>query len=220
MKDNNNILILDDYERRAIKFLSSHPGAHWVKTADQCIKALNDYIWHEVYLDHDLEDSIYSASGRRGDGMEVVDWLTKYGPKHLDNTVFTIHSMNNIHGTEMVARLRLAGYKAFYRPYHGDFWAIDKERDNPIDNENDPCIFYMPGKVVLDVSPIGITEEEELPFYMELIASFLRKRKEEKEALDKKELQKKADELKAKYLKNYKPAASKTESKEIVITKV
>lgn len=167
-------LILDDYERRARKFLWAHPSAWWVKTAPACISALEKYIWREVFLDHDLEDSIYPASGRKGDGMEVVEWLIKKKPSHLKDCVFTIHSMNNRSGPEMVRRLRAAGYTAYYRPYHGDFYSLSGERDNVVEKAHDPNILYMPGAIILNVGEAGISSDAEVEAAVKIIRDYIK----------------------------------------------
>lgn len=169
------ILFLDDFERRAKKFMWSHNNVTWVKTAPQAIQQLSIGYWDYVYLDHDLEDSIYAAFGHHGDGMDVVNWVKKNKPKHLSKTVFFVHSMNNNHGPEMVGKLRDSGYKAYYRPYHGSFYDLEAELDNPVDAAQDPNLFYMPGQVVLKLDQW--TSDTEIDVVAKLIKKLVAEKK-------------------------------------------
>lgn len=78
------ILFLDDSMERCKKFLSAHPMADIVHTADAAMYALNNwgregeksYIknWDLVCLDHDLDDD-FDKAGHHNTGYTVAQYI-------------------------------------------------------------------------------------------------------------------------------------------------
>lgn len=92
-----SILFLDDDITRWQLFLQrfGHLEVKWVKTAQECIKELEDHVWDIVSLDHDLgEDD--------GCGMDVVRYITYEQPFV---NVIAIHSWNQPAASLMHERL-------------------------------------------------------------------------------------------------------------------
>ena len=105
------ILFLDDDPTRAQLFLRDNPDVLWVKTAEDCIAAL-DKAWDIVYLDHDLGDD--GMGQAEYTGMHVVRWVEDNKP---DVERFHVHSWNIPAAAMMVQRLRDAGYPVTSRPF-------------------------------------------------------------------------------------------------------
>ena len=110
-------LFLDDDPARADAFLDKFPDAHWVETAEDCIKALAETTWDEIHLDHDLEGEWFVDSERNDCGMEVVRWLTTQPRNHLLAAKFVVHTHNHNAAMVMVTQLGLAGYYVLEQPF-------------------------------------------------------------------------------------------------------
>ena len=128
------ILFLDDDPARARSFLTRHPQAVWVETAEECIARLSEE-WDQVHLDHDLGGEIYVDSRRPDCGMEVVRWLCAEPRAHVSETLFIIHTLNAEAASSMLTSLREHGYHAVYRPFGVDLyeWYAEEELDDVLD---------------------------------------------------------------------------------------
>jgi hypothetical protein len=110
------ILVLDDDPARAVEFLTDHPHAVWVETVSDCIRALAES-WDEVHLDHDLGGEQFVNHDRDDCGMAVVRWLCTAERKHLQSTLFVIHTHNPAAAVVMTFHLQSAGYTVQEHPF-------------------------------------------------------------------------------------------------------
>ena len=99
----DHYLILDDDSKRIDNFHLHLPHAHWARTADQCIHALQTLDYKGLFLDHDLE---MSGAGH-GNGMDVVRWLCQH---HTQLDFIVIHSLNLDAVPHMYTSLRSYSY--------------------------------------------------------------------------------------------------------------
>jgi len=104
-----HVLVLDDEEVRLKAFRRKLIGniVLTVKTADECIKALENSTWDYVFLDHDLGGNILVESGR-GTGYEVAEWLSNHPEKKPKDII--IHSFNAAGAKNMLSLLPEAKY--------------------------------------------------------------------------------------------------------------
>jgi len=109
------ILFLDDSKKRIKRFKAANPHAHTVETAEECIAALENQKWTEVYLDHDLGGEAWVDSNRADTGFEVVRWIVKNKPEVKR---FTVHSHNHLAAPLMARALMNAGYQVRYVPFN------------------------------------------------------------------------------------------------------
>jgi hypothetical protein len=133
-KPSPQILFLDDDLARARAFLTRHPEAVWVETAEACIARLAEE-WDQVHLDHDLGGEIYVDCARPDCGMEVVRWLCAEPRGHVNEALFIIHTHNAEAARLMLQSLREHGYQAVYRPFGVDLfdWLADEEANEELD---------------------------------------------------------------------------------------
>jgi hypothetical protein len=113
------ILFLDDDPGRVEAFLRDHPGATWVRTAEQCLAHLAG-LWDEVHLDHDLGGEVFVEHERDDCGMAVVRWLCERHRDHLRATRFIVHTRNPNAACVMHFHLQVMGYDAEVRPFGPD----------------------------------------------------------------------------------------------------
>lgn len=116
------VLVLDDDTDRVDYFRIGLNRAHMlhVPSAAAAIHQIKFRTWDVVFLDHDLEESIFNYGIiDHGCGMDVVDALVNKLRRDgaLLGTLFVVHSINERRGTLMVDRLRAAGYRASRRTY-------------------------------------------------------------------------------------------------------
>ena len=114
VKENSNVLFLDDSPLRIKKFKSKIPFAITVETAKDCIEELRAGIWQSCWLDHDLGGEIHVDSNREDSGMEVVRWIEENKPK-VDS--FVIHSLNIVAAKQMEEKLKKCGYHVVSIPF-------------------------------------------------------------------------------------------------------
>ncbi len=110
------ILFLDDDPARRAKFLTTNPGAVWVETADDCIRALGEP-WDEIHLDHDLGGEHFVDHERDDCGMAVIRWLCAEPRLHLQSALFVIHTHNPGAAIAMMFQLQAMGYIVHERPF-------------------------------------------------------------------------------------------------------
>lgn len=103
------LLILDDQEMRHELFRHKYEGhdiTHaW--TASQAIHYLSNNEYDYIFLDHDLGNQSYMASGP-GTGYEVAEWISKH--PELKGSKIIIHSFNPAGASNMDNLLRRNGF--------------------------------------------------------------------------------------------------------------
>jgi CheY-like chemotaxis protein len=125
------ILFLDDSLKRAKEFISNMVGTVVVhaSTPNEAIKEI--MVAHDpertgvegarspfdaVFLDYDMDEE---HAGKKGDGMDVVDWITT-GFERADNlreALFVIHSLNKQGSRLMHDALKCWGMSVIVEPF-------------------------------------------------------------------------------------------------------
>jgi hypothetical protein len=116
LSNGRRILFLDDDPARGVEFLTRNPDAVWVKTAGDCIRALGEP-WDEVHLDHDLGGEHFVDHDRDDCGMAVIRWLCAEPRRHLQSSLFVIHTHNPGAALAMMFQLQSMGYIVQERPF-------------------------------------------------------------------------------------------------------
>jgi hypothetical protein len=124
-------LFLDDSPARARWAMRNLEGVVWVKTAAECIAAL-DRPWDAVYLDHDL-DGEWQDWREKNTGTEVVRWILTNRPA-IGRVV--VHSLNSPAANRMAKALSRRGYAAEYVSFLT--LVNDRERECRANKESTP----------------------------------------------------------------------------------
>jgi hypothetical protein len=104
------ILVLDDSKRRQIKFKELFIGDS-VDIAENIEEAkvfLSNYIYDQIYLDHDLLPEHYGYDCYDGTGKELVDWIIEN--ESNINSEIIVHSFNDSGAKYMVESLLQNSY--------------------------------------------------------------------------------------------------------------
>lgn len=118
------VLILEDDKRRVNIFLKElwpYCSIKWVESVDACIIELKETKYDALFLDHDLEHTVYSDPSGKNVGFEVVRWLA--GNKPAIGFVL-VHSCNAYAAPLMYKDLVSAGYTALYTSFPNIKWDL------------------------------------------------------------------------------------------------
>src|SRR5262245_41886870 len=108
------ILFLDDDKKRYRRFLSAHPAATIVHTAQEAIVALRTASWDVVSLDHDLGGQQFQNPQESNSGSAVVRFLAA---TWVPIGRIIIHFFNVPAAQDMQSLLHHAGYRVTCRPF-------------------------------------------------------------------------------------------------------
>lgn len=117
-----SILVLDDMDERLDEFSKRFQelkqkgidvSSVMVKTAAECIGALQSGTFSVIFLDHDLGDRVFVNASDTNTGSEVVRWFELNPGNPNFNATVIVHSLNSPAANRMVAAFPNAIYMPF-----------------------------------------------------------------------------------------------------------